>query len=190
MCRKLLTGFLAAVLAFSICSTGALAVTPYYSGQLGHCNVYGKSVCADKNGDGICDNHGDSCRRYGQHSVRRNHMCRRPGDSLCHFTVGGNWVSCADADCNGLCDTCGRTMPVAVGNSGNTSGNAGTSGNTWNGGNGGGSTGNGNGSYGGGSTGSSGGSYGNYGSGYYGGGYCGSSGHHSSGHHGGHGGHC
>jgi len=180
MCRKLLRGFLAAVLALSLCSTGALAVTPYYSSQLGHCNVYGKSVCADRNGDGICDYHGSSCRRYGYQSVRRHHLCRRPGDSLCHFTSDGCWVGCADADCNGYCDICGRVFPVNTGNAGNAGNSGNTSGSTgsvWNGG----ST-SGNGSYGGGSAGN-----GYYGSGYYWGGHCGSSGHHS-GHHGG--GHC
>jgi len=183
MRRKLCTAILAAVLALSVCSTGALAVQPRYPGHLGHCNVYSKSVCADVNGDGICDAHGAGCRRYVS-NVRRHHLCWRPGTSLCHFTSGGCWVNCVDADCNGLCDTCGAAVPVKtpVGNAGSASGSAGNGGNSYGSS---GSAGTGGNSYGSGSYGYGNYGYGNYGCGNYGGGYCGSSGHHS-GHHGGH----
>lgn len=122
MKKKIWTGILAAALALFIGSTTALAAQPQYPGCRGRYNADGTCVSfVDENGDGICDNYasgacgggyGCGVGRQGslnQGSSLRNSRC------LWHVAADGSWVHCADADGNGVCDTCGAALPQGAG---------------------------------------------------------------------------
>lgn len=122
MKKKLLTGILAAALVFSIGSTTALAAEPQYSGCRGRYNADGiQASFVDENGDGICDNFASGACGcgYGCGIRRQDGLNRGSGlrNSRClwHTAEDGSWVRCVDADGNGVCDTCGATLPLGAG---------------------------------------------------------------------------
>ncbi len=122
MKKKMWTGILAAALALSIGSANALAAEQQYPDGMGRYNADGARVSfVDENGDGICDNFasgacggGYGCgagRQGGRNQGRglRNSQC------LWHISADGSWVRCVDADGDGVCDTCGATLPQGTG---------------------------------------------------------------------------
>ena len=122
MKKTLWTGILAAALAFTICPANALAADMQYPGSQGRFNANGAGLSfVDDNGDGICDNYasgacgGGYCGGAGRQGGLNQGRGLRNSQCLWHVSADGSWVHCADADGDGVCDTCGVTLPLGIG---------------------------------------------------------------------------